>query len=227
MNGTISLVAKLKEEAKAARDFDDFPAAIAALSRAIEILTRELGGVVTLPESEREARRLEIERELADFYGMKGGLHRREAMGSSGSERDVHLEKAQQMYEHGVHFERGDSYNLTNTIVIPLIRNPERLAELQPKAAKARNIVERQIQGGRATQWWAWADLALLNLLAGDLSRALDAYAQFGRAGAQVRDCQSTINVLQDLQAVWPTGEMRQRLADAIKFLDRQQASVS
>src|ERR1039458_4344020 len=87
MNGTISLVAKLKEEAKAARDFDDFPAAIAALSRAIEILTRELGGVVTLPESEREARRLEIERELADFYGMKGGLHRREAMGSSGSER--------------------------------------------------------------------------------------------------------------------------------------------
>ena len=227
MNTNIASVTRLKQEAKAARDFDDLETASAVLDKAISILKGDLETIDSSPESERTSRRVEIEKELADCFGMKGGLYRRAAVKATGSERDALLELAEKMYKQGAKLERNDSYNLTNTIVIPLIRNPERFYELVPKAIEARDVVERQVETIRATQWWAWADLGLLNLLAGEAKRALHAYAQFSRSGAQVKDCQSTINALQDLERSWPAGEVRDRFADAIAFLERQKAVVS
>jgi hypothetical protein len=45
--------------------------------------------------------------------------------------------------------------------------------------------------------------------------------------GAQVQDCQSTIDVLNDLKDVWPSDEMRKRFDDAIAVVERQKISVS
>jgi tetratricopeptide (TPR) repeat protein len=222
-----SLVAKLKQEAKAARDFDDFSIALEALDKAIKLLKTALENGLALPENQRPAPISDIKRELADCYGMKGGLYRRESTGHHGAQRDALLAKAEEMYESGAALEQNDSYNLTNTIVIPLLRNPDRLPELRPKAIAARDEVQRQVDGPRRSQWWAWADLGLLNLLAGESSRALQAYAQFGRVGAQVQDCQSTINVLHDLKNNWPSDEMRKRFDDAIAVVERQRISVS
>jgi hypothetical protein len=227
MNGNISLVAKLKQEAKAARDFEDFQTAASVLDKAIEILLGEWNHLRSEVGPEMGAYRSVVEKELADCYGIKGGLYRRAAMEASGAEKDALLADAERMYKEGSRFERDDSYNLTNTIVIPLIRNPACLHELQPKAVEARDEVGRQLQGVRATQWWAWADLGLLNLLVGDYDGALQAYAQFGRAGAQSKDFKSTISVLEDLRRALPVGEIHDRLTGAIAFLELQQRKVS
>jgi hypothetical protein len=228
MNVNIAAVEKLKQKAKSDRDFDDLPAALSKLEKCIELLRHELTDSAELPEHEDAAFRSKIEKELADCYGMSGGIYRRAAMRASGHERDKQLESAQTMYELGAGFERDDSYNLTNTIVIPLLRDPGLIVPLQPEIARARDKVRQQVEGGpRGKQWWAWADLGLLSLLVGDLNGALHAYAQFRRLGAGAMDYQSTINVLEDLQNVGSGGAMTEWFAAAIAFLLSQKKSVS
>jgi hypothetical protein len=227
MNDIRAKIGSLKQAAKAAREFNDFRAAIEKLDQAIELLQQEKQGIRALPEEERSAADSEINRQLADCYGMKGGVYRRAAMTASGAERDLQLKNAEEMYVQGMNFERDDSYNLTNSIVLGLLRKPAQLDELEQRAARARDIVEAQVKGPRATQWWAWADLGLLSLLVKDFDRAAYAYQQFGRTGAQARDYQSTINVLRDLDAASPDEATRRRFADAIALLERQKALVS
>jgi hypothetical protein len=220
-------IGSLKQSAKAAREFNDFDAAIGKLDQAIELLEQERNAMAGLPAEEKSTMDSQLSREFADCYGMKGGVYRRAAMAATGANRDSQLEMAETMYKKGAEFEQDDSYNLTNAIVLGFLRRPAQTAELEERAARARVIVEGQVKGARATQWWAWADLGLLSLLVKDFDRAAYAYQQFGRTGAQARDYQSTINVLRDLNATSTDKAMQQLFADAIALLERQKALVS
>jgi hypothetical protein len=217
-------VETLKDTSKLFRDFGDFRAALEPLDEGIEFLRSQLNSMDATSENMTD-RQLTLEKESADLFGMKGGVYRRAAMALEGARRDRNLKRAEEMYAAGARLEHDDSYNLTNSIVIPLIRNPGLLAALKDKILSARSIVESQREE-RKDQWWFWADLALLNLLAEDLQPAWSAYKQYSSIGARVKDFDSTIAVLRDLQTTWPSGEMYDRLARAIAFLEAEKASI-
>jgi hypothetical protein len=228
MMETLSEVEKrietLKDTSKLFRDFGDFRAALEPLDEGIELLRSQLNSIDATSENAVD-RQLALKKGMADLFGMKGGIYRRTAMASKGAGRDRNLKRAEKMYATGARLEHNDSYNLTNSIVIPLIHHPAQLDALKDKILAARVTVESQREE-RKNQWWFWADLALLNLLAGDLQPAWYAYKQYSSVGARVKDFDSTVAVLRDLQTTWPSGEMHDRLTRAIAFLETEKASI-
>src|SRR5439155_26411367 len=131
---------------EALHKLDEAIAALAALREATED-----------PEVRRTA-----EAELADCYGMKGGVYRR---------WDRKLADALKMYEAGLEYEQRlglDSYNFSNVLATRLLLDGAALVELQPMVRQGIELVERQIACHRARQWWAHADLGMFYLLAND-----------------------------------------------------------
>ena len=178
-------IKRLKNDAKLLRDIGEADRATAALDKAIATLDVVPSQPQTPIESER------IRAELADCWGMKGGIFRRAGR----------LADALAAYKTGLHFESGNSYNLTNSIVLELLINCSELEELKANIAAARDEVRRQVESYRSSQWWAWADLGLLELLCGREDQALDAYKHFATTGARASDYDSTISVLEELSA--------------------------
>jgi tetratricopeptide (TPR) repeat protein len=189
------------------RDIGDIEAAIVSMDRAIACLqSGDSGGT-----DDADSRRLRSE--LADCWGIKGGILRRAGR----------LDEALQAYKAGLSFETDDSYNLTNALTLELVIAPGRLRDLEQRIADARAEVERQVPL-RANQWWAWADLGLLELLSGREDRALAAYSHFAAAGARASDYDSTISVLEQLSAKFNglNEAVCVSLDRAIAFLKRQ-----
>src|SRR5260370_21310590 len=79
-------------------------------------------------ENEDDKYRDELRQELADCYGMMGGVYRR--LSDSG-DTNVNLEEAAKMYEKGRVNEVDSSYNLSNSVVIPILLDPENLERRQ------------------------------------------------------------------------------------------------
>jgi len=175
-------VKRLKDKAKANRDFGDLEEALDHLREATGLLE---------PHAENTEYRTKIRQELADCYGMMGGIYRRQGK----------LEEAGNKYRRGLHYEDDDSYNLSNSVVIPILIDPLRLESQQTKTRieDGITIVQEQVRGRRKDEWWAWADLGLFNLLQGNKKAALEAYSQFGKVGARPQDYESTILVLNNL----------------------------
>jgi tetratricopeptide (TPR) repeat protein len=138
----------------------------------------------------------EIARALADSYGMLGGIYRRQGR----------LEEAINAYTTGSNVEQNErydiinSYNLTNSLVLPVVVHPEHVEKNRSEIQRAADLVRGQVQGKRRDQWWAWADLGLLALLSDQPDVAKEAYAQFRRNGARASDFRSTIAVLKECQ---------------------------
>jgi len=196
-------VKRLKNDAKIFRDIGDTASAIAAVDEAIAIVEKER------KSNPGDADRLKAE--LADCLGMKGGILRRANQ----------LQEALQAYKAGLTFEVGDSYNLTNTLILELLLKPTRMGELKTQIEEGRAEVEKQIQSHRSRQWWAWADLGLLELLTDREDRALDAYTHFSSTGARASDYDSTVSVLEELAAKFAGVDavVQARLGRAAVFL--------
>ena len=188
---------RLKADAKRHRDIDDTAGALDAMDRAIEILQK-----AGEPESVRA--------ELADSWGMKGGILRRAGR----------LPEALDAYKKGLEYESGDSYNLTNSVVLRLLINPLQFHQSRAQIEDARAEVDRQ-RPVRSSQWWFWADLGLLELLSGQEDRALDAYRHFSGTGARASDYESTISVLEELSDKFAGSNLGASLKGAIAFLQR------
>jgi tetratricopeptide (TPR) repeat protein len=199
-------VKTLKNDAKLLRDIGEVDPAIAVIDKAIAIVQTAGNAATTPPQSDS------LKVELADCWGIKGGILRRSGR----------LPEALDAYKTGLEFEFGDSYNLTNSLVLELLINPARLRELKTEIEEARAEVERQIQH-RSRQWWAWADLGLLAVLAGQEDRALNAYSQFSATGARASDFDTTISVLEELSAKLSGSNrpMAARLERASTYLKR------
>jgi len=205
---------RLTQKARRYSASGDYPAAIEEQRQAIRILQNELNRM------ERQTPELADEREkyahrLSDCLGRLGGIYRRAGLIPEGIEA----------YRQGKEIERqyrlDDSYNLTNWIVLRLLEDPARLAELAGDINQAIDLIRGQVEGPRRDQWWAWADLGLVCHLGGRPREAREAYERFKQTGARRADYQSVLAVLNPLkQQFEPSApELAAQLGDTIRDL--------
>ncbi len=172
--------------------------ALAEYERGIELLREECDPVENqIAEGEPlEEYRNQLARLLADFYGMAGGTLR----------RDGKLDESIKMYEQGYKIELEkkyniqDSYNLTNRIIVKILKNPGELSALKGNIREGIQLIEKQVQGVRRDEWWAWADLGELYLLEENSEKARFAYERFREKSPTAKNYKSVIMVLEELQ---------------------------
>lgn len=190
----IERILEIKTGAKNQRDrgIKGYPRALSMLEDAITRARTELDDC-TVAEY-----RAQLAAELCDCFGLVGGVQRRWADATDGDERLGHLKASIRAYDDGFVFESDphygivNSYNLVNRLVVRLLLAPSALAAggaavIDPEIAplnlameldKASATIRQQLAGPRRGDYWALADLALLEVLLGR-STAAAAYAQF------------------------------------------------
>jgi len=192
MTSQLERIRELKTSAKNQRDRGTrgYPRALAALGEAIALAQE----VVSAPLPEQAAQGAA---ELSDCHGLTGGIERRWADELQGEERASHLLLAVRAYDAGHEFESNpqygifNSYNLVNRLIVRLLLAPEALASGQPLALegvvalklgaefdRAADIIRDQVAGPRRGDYWAWADLAMIEVMT-LRSPPEAAYAQF------------------------------------------------
>ncbi len=200
-------VQSLKGSARANTTFGDYEEALTDLNLAIGQLRSGLQKIDTQETFYIGYDRSGLLRQLADCYGMAGGVYRRKA-----KEDRANLEKSIRMYDSGRELEYDtscgiqNSYNITNSIAVRIIQNAKCLTTQETEIRKAIRTIQKQVEVKRRDEWWAWADLGQLYLLIGQEKEAFQAYAKFQDAGPRARDYVSTLTVLEELmQALKPT----------------------
>ena len=139
--------------------------------------------------------RREVRAELADTFGMKGGVYRRENK----------LVEALSAYKQGLELEEEggtSTYNLGNVIALNIAEkglSPE-MPPLSDYLARGIEMLSLATRSDRRDEWWAWADLAQFLLLAGKPDEAREAYASGRRqAGPSNEEVQRHAAVLIEL----------------------------
>lgn len=210
-------VARLKTEAKNLRDrgLTGYEAAASRLGEAC------LLGEQQLALAAESAGRARWAHELSDSYGLLGGLHRRWADATSDSDRQTHLVLAMQSYDAGFAYERSPEYGIVNTynrvnrLLVRILMAPQSLAgamldhELHELVGDnvanalldAVAELRRQLAGPRRGDYWAQADLALLEVLTGGRPAA-EAYAPFLDMAPPEFAYTSVLSALQPLAAL-------------------------
>jgi hypothetical protein len=190
----IERIRDLKTGAKNQRDrgTKGYPRALSMLRDAIAIARADLD------ESSVAELRTQLATELSDCFGLVGGVERRWADESAGEERALHLKASIRAYDDGFKFESDpqygivNSYNLVNRLLIRLLLSPGALVaddavvldpnippvKLAHELEQAWVTIRQQLAGPRRGDYWALADLALLEVLLGRSSGAV-AYADF------------------------------------------------
>lgn len=139
-----------------------------------------------------------INAELADTYGMRGGVNRR---GDKPAE-------ALADYRIGLTYERHDadrksSYNLGNVIALEIVagKSPDDPALASEIDEAIASLQHQTAPGGeRSDEWWAWADLGQFRLLRGDLAGAREAYVEGKRrTGPKASEIKRHFDVLRTL----------------------------
>ncbi|MDM0029469.1 hypothetical protein [Variovorax saccharolyticus] len=192
MTPELERIRELKTSAKNQRDrgIKGYPRALASLREAIALGEE----AVQAPLPELAARSAA---ELCDCFGLTGGIERRWADELEGEDRIAHLKLAVLAYDAGHGYESdprygiSNSYNLVNRLIARLLLAPEALQADQPLALdgiaalhlatefdRAAAVIREQVAGPRRGDYWAWADLAMIEVL---LLRSAPeaAYAQF------------------------------------------------
>lgn len=174
----------------------DYAEPVELLLEAIKLLSVELkttegrGG-----DGEAAAVRGQLVCALADCYGMLGGVHRR----AGDLDRSIEAYDAGQEYEWNADHDVQNSYNITNAIAVRILQDPRSLASLHDQIGRAIDFIWKQVNGKRRNQWWAWADLGELRLLAGRFDEAREAYGEFRACGPRATDYESTVAILEEL----------------------------
>jgi len=118
------------------------------------------------------------------------------------------LAKAQDCFERGRRYEESpilsvmSSYNVVNAIVTPIQDQTSDPDAQRTKLQLAVAIISRQVRGERRSDQWAWADLALCELLVGDRVAALRSYARVRDLGGDQTIRSTIVPVLKDLRDV-------------------------
>ncbi len=196
MVGPTEQIRELKTQAKNRRDrgLAGYPRAVALLRDAIGIAR------AALLEATGDDRSTELATELADCYGIIGGIERRWAVDGPGEEREAHLRESIRAYDAGYELESNpqyrinNSYNLLNRLLVRLLLRPDlfdatdaidlgediALIHFRTALQQAADVITEQLAGPRRGDYWALADLALLQLLLGGTDPAV-AYAPFNQ----------------------------------------------
>jgi tetratricopeptide (TPR) repeat protein len=155
---------------QAAEEFESAREAIRVAIRRLEDL-----GVPDLSSPRRASEaEITIAEQLADCWGVLGGVYRSEA----------NLNEARNAYDEGYKYESSkrfnilSTYNRLNRLVVRILQNPDLLSESSSQVvdieepATMRQLlretdeeIERQLREGRRDRPWALADLAMVRLL--------------------------------------------------------------
>jgi hypothetical protein len=196
MVGPTEQIRELKTQAKNRRDrgLAGYPRAVGLLRDAIGIAN------AALSEAKGDDRSTELATELADCYGIIGGIERRWASDGPGDERVAHLRESIRAYDAGYRLESNpqyrivNSYNLLNRLIVRLLLRPELLdttdaidlgegierIDFRMALQQASDVIAEQLAGRRRGDYWALADLALVQLLLRRTDPAT-AYAPFNQ----------------------------------------------
>lgn len=214
--GLLEDIRASKTRAKNRRDDGRFDRALRFLADAADLATRGLD------EASSPAHRSTFAGELADIYGMMGGIERRKALHASDEEgRAEHLAASVRWYDEGYTYESEEygvvsSYNLVNRLVSRILADPELLADnhlrvengvhdaFKGQISDARRTVARQLEESRSGDPWALADLALLDLL-GNTANATSAYSALYGVSPPEYVYRSALDTLQPLAALEST----------------------
>ena len=223
----------LKTQAKNRRDAEQFERAVTFLGEAIGLAESELRTA-----SVREYV-YQLRSELADCYGLLGGIERRRARGSSDQrEKQAHLEASVDAYDRGFQHEAStgtSSYNALNRLIGRLLLDPDsspragsgsastssRTVDVAKELRALAAALDEQLGATRRGDYWALADLALLKVLLGD-ENPVAAYSRFIAVAPPPFAYRSVLNSIQAL-ADEPV-EASGRLREAIRYLEQRAA---
>jgi tetratricopeptide (TPR) repeat protein len=179
------------------RDFKDRATALRnreQYDRAIDTLEKALHELRSLtPEGVAEERALRAE--MADTYGIKGGVYRRAGDNAHALEQ----------YRFGAKHEDEDrvsTYNIANVITLEITserRSPAH-PDVQAKLARVIEQLEADTRGARQDEWWAWFDLGQAYLLSGRLPEAQRCYERGVSTGARGSDVERHVQILEELR---------------------------
>jgi tetratricopeptide (TPR) repeat protein len=181
----------LKEDATALRNRGDLGRALRTLEQAVRQLKgRQRGGDQTADAAR------EVRAELADTYGMIGGIHRRAG----------DLEKELFAYTHGGEIEAADdlssTYNRSNIVALRVSAKGENPTSDAIREQVAGIIARLKIEtaGPRRDEWWAWSDLAQFHLLYGEPDEARRCYSDALRlTGPTAEEIERHATILSEL----------------------------
>lgn len=221
-------VRSLKASAKSARDDDDWEGAIADLEEALDHLNRMAATSTPMPSW--------LASELADTYGMIGGIQKRWGLLLDGGERQHHLKASLEAYDEGFRYEQdlqpndANTYNRINRLVGRVLLDPHVLqqdgdaaAGLAEELRKAEEILLEQIGLARQKDPWAHADLGTVQLLL-DSPDALSTLRALDRLRPQAFVYDSALTTLDSLSEV--ASDLRPNLAQAVAQLRRSARHV-
>jgi hypothetical protein len=206
MSEVTQRIVELKTQAKNRRDLRRWDRAAAALTQAIGLAEEEYRSAKAPEWRERMAS------ELADCWGLLGGLERRWALdsASNAAQRLEHLQRSIEAYDKGYEYEKECSssgtstYNRLNRLLVRLLRDPELLAEDGGAARGTMDVraelekLAEQIRQHPIDNVWTAADMALIDVLLGR-QNAASAYADFERMEPPDFARQSALDVLTPL----------------------------
>jgi hypothetical protein len=226
-------IVDLKTKAKNRRDLQRYDRAAGFVREAIGLAKKELG----TPEF-----RAKMASELADCYGLLGGIERRWALVPGASEKQVsaHLRESVRAYDEAWGFESGDygissSYGMVNRLVSRVLADPNALTEgyvtnlgdgIKPLAVPAELKEAREkIEASKRAEsdYWSAADLALVQVLLGK-GDAAQLYAKFIEKSPPDYAYKSILDVLRPLseRALAVIGDLQ----DAVRLLSVQLARL-
>ena len=157
-----------------------------------------------------------IRAELADTYGMRGGVkRRRNDLTSALADYKLGLESEERSAQ--------STYNLGNVITLSIILGEASPDDAAMKAdiANAIQRLERQTQSSRGDEWWAFSDLGQFHLLQRDFASAQICYSRGRRTGPTREEYQRHIDVLVELTTAIDRGDhdFAQKLSSFIDAL--------
>ena len=230
MPGILDEIIKLKTQAKNRRDWRKYDRAVLIIKDAIALAKGDF---------EKGQLQSQMAEQLADCYGLLGGVERRWALESADVEdRKQHLVESARAYDNAWAFEQGDysivnSYGMLNRLISRLLLEPDSLFSndtrefgdgLVPLAIReeleiASKRIQEQSALPRQDDYWAAADLALVDVLL-EKQDAVSAYASFVEKSPPDYAFKSVLDVLRPLATLqWRVAE---QLQNAVKYLDQR-----
>ena len=225
MDDLLDRVRALKAAAKTARDNQEWQEAIGYLQDAISLLKARMVDASSPRPSW-------LHSELADIYGLLGGIEKRWGLTLDGQERQRHLEASLAAYDEGFEYEEKlqrneeNTYNRVNRLVGRVLLDPGVLEKdgggvsgISRELGEAETILTGQIASVRQKDPWAYCDLGTIRLLRGEQD-ALRTYKNLDRlrppAFVYENTLSSTLEPLRDVAA-----DRRPDLAQAVDQLRR------
>jgi hypothetical protein len=165
--------------------------------------------------------------ELADTYGLIGGVEKRWGLDVGGEEGRRHLEASVVAYDEGLSYERdlppkdATTYNRVNRLVGRVLLDTGVLqqdAEFTHELRAAEEVLTEQTDTVRQKDPWAWADLGTVRLLRGKPD-AMAAFRELDQLRPPKFVYDSTLATLKPLCEV--ASDLRPDLMQAVAQLER------